>query len=278
MARPLWKGHISFGMVNIPVSLVAGDRPDQQVSFELLDDRDMAPIGYRKVNKNSGREVPREHIARGFRLDDGQVVLVSDDDLKKASPERTQTIEIHGFVERDQVPPLYFERPYYLQPGSAGEKGYALLREAMAATGRAAVGSVVLHARQHLALLFVEGDWIVMDTLRYRSELREPKDLDAPKKTPEQLGIREKELEMARRLVEEMAEPWQPEQYHDVYQEELMAAIKRKAESGEAKPTLEVVEGAEQGAAKVTDLMTLLKQSVDRASSGGKPRRKPKSA
>ncbi len=275
MARPLWKGHISFGMVAIPVTLVAGDRPERQVSFELLDDRDLAPIGYRKVNKNSGREVPREHIARGFRLDDGQVVLVSDEDLKKAAPERTQTVEIHGFVEREKVPPLYFERPYYLQPTAAGEKGYALLREAMAATKKAAVGSIVLHSRQHLALLFVEGPWIVMDTLRYRSELREPQELDAPKKSPEQLGIRDKEIEMARRLVEEMAEPWEPERYHDVYQEELMAAIKRKAESGEAKPTAEVVEGAEQGAAKVTDLMTLLKQSVDKAS-GGKPRRKGK--
>jgi len=277
MARPLWKGHISFGMVNIPVSLVPGDRPDQQVSFELLDDRDMAPIGYRKVNKNSGREVPREHIARGFRLDDGQVVLVSDEDLKKASPERTQTIEIHGFVERDKVPPLYFERPYYLQPTTTGEKGYTLLREAMAATGKAAIGSIVLHSRQHLVLLFVDGPWVLMDTLRYPSELREPKELDAPKKSPEQLGIREKELDMARRLVEEMAEPWQPEQYHDVYQEELRSAIKRKAESGEAKPTAEVVEGAPQGPAKVTDLMTLLKQSVDKAS-GGKPRRKPRTA
>jgi DNA end-binding protein Ku len=237
----------------------------------------MAPIGYRKVNKNSGREVPRDHIARGFRLDDGQVVLVSDEDLKKASPERTQTVEIHGFVERDKVPPLYFERPYYLQPTGPGEKGYALLREAMGASGKAAVGSIVLHSRQHLVLLFVEGPWIVMDTLRYSSELRGPQELDAPKKTPEQLGIRDKEIEMARRLIEEMAEPWQPEQYHDVYQEELMAAIKRKAESGEAKPTAEVVEGAEPGAAKVTDLMTLLKQSVDRASGGGaKPRRRGK--
>jgi len=277
MARPLWKGHISFGMVNIPVSLVPGDRPEREVSFELLDDRDMAPIGYRKVNKNSGREVPREHIARGFRLDDGQVVLVSDEDLKKASPERTQTIEIHGFVERDQVPPLYFERPYYIQPTATGEKGYALLREAMAATGKAAVGSIVLHSRQHLVLLLVDGPWIIMDTLRYPSELREPKELDAPKKSPEQLGIRDKELDMARRLVEEMAEPWQPEQYHDVYQEELMAAIKRKAESGEAKPTAEVAEGTEQGPAKVTDLMTLLKQSVDKAG-GGKARRKPRTA
>jgi DNA end-binding protein Ku len=276
MARPLWKGHISFGMVTIPVSLIPGDRPES-LSFELLDDRDLSPIGYRKVNKTSGREVPKEHIARGFRLDDGQVVVVTDDDLKKASPERTQTIEIHAFVEREQVPPLYFERPYYLQPIAAGEKGYALLREAMAASGKAGVGSVVLHARQHLTLLFVEGPWIVMNTLRYRSELKNPTELDAPGKTPDQLGIRDKELEMAKRLVEQMVEPWEPEKYHDLYRDELLAAIRKKAESGEAKTTPEAGEAADKGGAKVTDLMTLLKQSVEQ-SAGGKPRRRPRTA
>src|SRR5262249_26607682 len=129
MARPLWKGHISFGMVTIPVTLFPGDRPDA-LSFELLDDRDLAPIGYRKINKNSGGEVPADHIVRGFRLDDGQVVVVSDEDLMKASPERTQTLDIRGFVEQTDVPPLYFERPYFLQPTAAGHKGYVLLREA----------------------------------------------------------------------------------------------------------------------------------------------------
>lgn len=275
MARPIWKGHVSFGMVNIPVTLVSADRPER-VPFELLDDRDLSPIGYRKVNKNSGQEVPRDHIARGFRLDDGQVVLVSDEDLKEAAPERTQTLEIHGFVAMNEVPPLYFERPYFLQPTTAGEKGYVLLREAMTATKRAAIGSVVLHARQHLALLFVDGPRLVMNTLRYPSELKDPGDV-APKKSPDELGIREKEIKMAERLVEEMAEPWEPEKYHDAYRDELMAAIKRKAESGEAKPTADVPAEADQGKAKVTDLMALLKQSVDRAA-GGKPRRRPRTA
>lgn len=259
-------------MVTIPVSLIPGDRPDA-MSFELLDDRDLSPIGYRKVNKNSGREVPRDHIVRGFRLDDGQVVVVTDDDLKQASPERTQTIEIHAFVDRDQVPPLYFERPYYLAPTAAGEKGYALLREAMARSGKAGVGSVVLHARQHLALLIVEGPWIALNTLRYRSELKDPKELDPPEKTPEQLGIRDRELEMAQRLVEQMAEPWEPDRYRDLYRDELMAAIRRKAESGEAKPAREVAGEEDRGGAKVTDLMTLLKQSVEKTSGGNPPRR-----
>lgn len=276
MARPLWKGHISFGMVAIPVSLLPGDR-SEGLSFELLDDRDLSPIGYRKVNKNTGREVPRDHIVRGFRLDDGQVVVVTDEDLKKASPERTQTIEIHGFVKREEVPPLYFERPYYLQPTGAGVKGYALLREAMAASNRAAVGSIVLHARQHLALLFIDGPWIVMNTLRYRTELRNPEDLDPPEKTAEQLGIRDREVEMAKRLVEQMVEPWEPERYRDLYREELLAAIKRKAESGEAKAVPEAAAEGEARGGKVADLMTLLKQSIEQAS-GGKPRRRPKTA
>ncbi|HVE40934.1 MAG TPA: Ku protein [Planctomycetota bacterium] len=276
MPRPLWKGHISFGMVNIPVTLFPADRPDP-LSFELLDDRDLAPVGYRKVNKKNGGEVPPDHIVRGFRLDDGQVVVVSDEDLKQASPEKTQTLEIRGFVERVQVPPLYFERPYYLQPTAAGMKGYTLLREAMAASDKAAVGTVVLRARQHLSLLFVDGPWLVMNTLRYPNELKNPRDLDVPKKSPTELGISDKELKMAQRLVDEMVEPWAPEQYHDEYRDELLAAIRRKAESGEAKPTAEVPEPGEAGKAKVSDLMTLLKQSVERAS-GDKPRRRNRTA
>ena len=275
MARPLWKGHISFGMVSIPVGLLPADRPEE-LSFELLDDRDLAPIGYRKVNKTSGDEVPKEHIARGFRLDDGQVVIVDDEDLKKASPERTQTLEIHAFVESHDVPPLYFERPYYLVPSKGGEKGYALLREAMKTSKKAAIGSVVLRARQHLALLFPEGEWLIVNTLRYASELRRPPEQEMPKTTPKHLGVSDKELQMAQRLVEEMVEPWEPEKYHDLYKEELLGAIRRKAESGGALPTPEPLEPAERGG-KVTDMMTLLKQSVARAS-GGKPRRGPKTA
>ncbi len=276
MPRPLWKGHVSFGMVNIPVTLFPADRPDD-LSFELLDDRDLAPIGYRKVNKKNGGEVPADHIVRGFRLDDGQVVVVSDEDLKQAAPEKTQTLEIRGFVERAQVPPLYFERPYYLQPTAAGLKGYTLLREAMAASDKAAVGTVVLRARQHLSLLFVDGPWLVMNTLRYPNELKHPQDFDVPKKSPSELGISDKELKMAQRLVEEMVEPWAPEQYHDEYRDELLAAIRRKAESGEAKPTADVAEPGEAGKAKVTDLMTLLKKSVERASED-KPRRRHRTA
>jgi DNA end-binding protein Ku len=276
MARPLWKGHLSFGMVTIPVSLVPADRPDD-LSFELLDDRDLAPIGYRKVNKVSGGEVPPDHVVRGFRLDDGQVVVVSDEDLKKASPERTQTLDIRAFVDPGQVPPRHFQRPYYVQPTPAGMKGYALLREAMAESNKAAVGTVVLRARQHLALLVAEGPWLVLTTLRYPHELRIPAASDAPKTSAEELGISDKELKLARRLVEEMVEPWDPAPYRDEYREELMAAIRRKAESGEAKPTAEPAEAEAAGKAKVTDLMTLLKRSVARASVE-KPRRSHKTA
>jgi DNA end-binding protein Ku len=263
-------------MVNIPVTLFPADRPDE-LSFELLDDRDLAPIGYRKVNKKNGDEVPADHIVRGFRLDDGQVVVVSDEDLKQASPEKTQTLEIRGFVERTQVPPLYFERPYYLQPTPTGQKGYALLREAMATSDKAAIGSVVLRARQHLALLFADGPWLVMNTLRYPNELKNPADFEIPKKTTGELGISDREIKMAQRLVEEMVEPWAPEQYHDEYRDELLAAIHRKAESGQAKPSAEVPEPGERGKARVSDLMTLLKESVERAS-GEKPRRRHRTA
>jgi DNA end-binding protein Ku len=271
MVRPLWKGHISFGMVTIPVSLLPGDRPDE-VSFELLDDRDLSPIGYRKVNKTTGVEVPSDHIVRGFRLEDGQVVTVTDEDFKKAAPERTQRIEIRGFLEEGVVPPLYFDRPYYLEPSPAGLKGYVILREAMRRTRKRAVGSVVLRAREHLALLVVDGPWILMNSLRYASELRDPKDLTAPEKSPEDLGIADRELKLAERLIEEMAEPWTPGEYRDRYREELLAAIRRKAERGEARPTPETEAPLPAAKGKVIDMMSLLKESVARAA-GQKGRR-----
>ncbi len=269
MARPIWKGHISFGLVNIPVSLVAGDRRED-LSFELLDDRDLAPVGYRKINKVSGVEVPPEHLARGFRLGDGRVVLVTDDDLKKASPERTKTLEIRAFLAADEVPPRYFVRPYYLEPTPAGEKGYVLLRDAMKAAKKAAVGVVVLHARQHLALMTADGPWLRLMTMRYAGELREPTDLAAPKKTPEELGIREKESQLAVRLIEEMTEPWKPAQYHDQYREDLLASLERRAAAGEGRSVRAAPGDEREG--NVIDLMSLLKRSVDQKGRP-KPRR-----
>lgn len=259
MARPIWKGHISFGLVNIPVTLTPGDRRDE-LSFELLDGRDLSPIGYRKFNKTTGAEVPPEHLARGFQLDDGRVVLVSDEDLKKASPERTQTLEILSFLTPAEVPPQYFVRPYYLEPTAAGEKGYVLLRDAMKAANKAAVGVVVLRARQHLALMTPEGPRLLLVTMRYANELRDPKNLAEPKKTPEQHGVREKESQLAVRLIEEMTEPWKPEQYHDQYREDLLASLERRAAAGEVRTVAEPAAGGREG--NVIDLMSLLKRSV----------------
>jgi len=273
VARPIWKGHISFGLVNIPVSLAPGDRRDE-LSFELLDDRDLSPVGYRKINKATGADVPPEHLARGFRLDDGRVVLVTDEDLKNASPERTQTLEIRSFLAADEVPPRFFVRPYYLEPTAAGEKGYVLLRDAMKTAKKAAVGLVVLRARQHLALMAPEGPWLLLVTMRYAAELRDPKGLAAPRKTPDELGIREKESQLALRLIEEMTEPWKPEQYHDHYREDLLESIERRTAAGEVRTVHEP--GAEDREGNVIDLMSLLKRSVNRK--GGPKSRRDRTA
>lgn len=268
MARPLWKGHISFGLVTIPVTLSPGDRHDE-LAFELLDDRDLSPIGYRKINKTTGQDVPPDHIARGFRLDDGRVVIVTDEDLKKASPQRTQTLEIRAFVDAAEVPPEYLARPYYLEPAPPGEKGYVLLREAMSAQKKAGIGSVVLRARQHLALLVPEGPWLRMITLRYPAEIREPKDLEAPRKSPEDLSIGDREMKLAQRLIEEMTEPWKPSEYRDQYRDDLLAAIREKAQSGKS---MTVREEAPAGKGEVIDMMSLLKRSLSRGA-GEKHRR-----
>src|SRR5262245_30013020 len=179
MASRLWNGSISFGLVNIPVSLVTAEARDE-LDFTLLDEKDDSPIGYQKISKRTGKPVPNDRIVRGVEYRDGQYVIVTDADLKKASPERTQRIRVLSFVEPSAIPSTYLDRPYYLEPGRGGERGYALFREALERAGKVAVASVVVKTRQHLAAVVVQGSVLVLDLLRYAAELRDPSALRVP--------------------------------------------------------------------------------------------------
>jgi DNA end-binding protein Ku len=266
----IWNGHITFGLVSIPVALYPAESRDD-LDFTLLDKADMSPIGYRKVNKATGEEVPRERITRGFETQKGRYVIVSDEDLRRASPERTQQIAIMSFVDPAEIDPRYYDRPYYLEAMPKQEKGYALLRETLRESGKMAIATVVIHTRQHLAALTALDSVLVLDLLRYPAELRDPSRLNLPGKSLKALGISEKELKMAERLVEQMVEPWDPSKYRDEYREELTAFIRKRAKAGKIEePEVEEPVARKTGA-KVIDIMSLLKRSVEKAE-GGRPR------
>jgi DNA end-binding protein Ku len=269
----IWTGSISFGLVNIPVSLVTAEQRDD-LDFTLLDKRDSSPIGYQKISKRTGKPVPGDRIVRGVEQTNGRYVVVSDTDLRRASPERTQRIDILAFVEATAIPPLYFDRPYYLEPARGGERGYALFREALRRSGKLAVASVVVKTRQHLAAVLVYDRVLVLDVLRYASELRDPAKLRVPGPTLKALRISDRELKMAERLVAEMTEDWDPKKYHDEYRDELLAFIKKRGRAGQLTSAPETEEKpATRKRADVIDIAELLKRSLAKT---GEDRRRPR--
>jgi DNA end-binding protein Ku len=271
MASRLWTGSISFGLVTIPVSLVTAEA-HEELDFTLLDARDDSPIGYQKINKHTGKPVPGDRIVRGFQYRDGRYVIVSDADLRRASPERTQRIDILSFVEAAEIPPMYFDRPYYLEPGRGGDRGYALFREALQRTGKVAIASVVVKTRQHLAAVLPREDVLVLDVLRYAAELRDPSHVRVPGAGAKSLKITNREVTMAERLIEEMTEPWKPDRYHDEYRDELLAFIKKRGREGKLAASPEPEEEAPRRPkrAEVIDIADLLQKSLAKAGPRGK--------
>jgi DNA end-binding protein Ku len=273
MARSLWKGAISFGLVHIPVEMHTAVR-EKSLDLTMLDRRDFSPVGFKRYNKSNDKEVSWDDIVKGYEYSDGEYVVLSDEDLRRANPEATQTIDILAFVDAVQVPLLYYEQPYYLAPGKGGDKVYALLRETLRKTGKIGIANVVIRVKQHLCALVCVGDVIVMNTLRYTDEIRETDDLKIPSATSKAAAVTDKELKMAMALVEGMSEEWKPEQYHDSYREDLLALIEKKVKSKETKTiTMPGKEKTPASTGNVIDLVALLQQSL-----GKKPAGKTKAA
>jgi DNA end-binding protein Ku len=264
MPRSLWKGAISFGLVNIPVVLYSAE---DRNSFDLtmLDRRNMKPVGFKRYNKETDKEVGWDDIVKGYEYEKERYVVLTDEDFKRANVEATQTVDIVAFVEAEEIAPTYFETPYYLAPDKRGEKGYALLRETLKATNKLAIATVVIRTRQYLAALIPSCDVIVLNTLRYKNELKSAKDLEVPSGNVKAFGVSPREVEMAKKLVEEMTERWKPERYRDTYHEDLMKLIDKRIKAGETEVITEAEgDGKEDKPAKgeVIDLMALLKRSV----------------
>lgn len=263
MRRALWKGAISFGLINIPIELFSAEKRDE-LDFTLLDKRDLSPVGYKRVNKKTGREVPWDNIIKGYEYDDGKFVLMSDEDLRRANVEATQTIDIQSFVEVAQVPVFYYEQPYYLTPAKGGDKAYALLRETLVASGKMAIAQIVIRTRQHLAALLPQDGMLHLITLRYPTELRAPDELSVPSANARKSGVSPQEVEMARALVEHMSADWAPGQFHDTYRDDVLALVNKKIKSRQTHEVSEPEEAAAapSGGGKVIDLMALLKSSL----------------
>jgi DNA end-binding protein Ku len=274
VARGLWKGAISFGLVNVPVELFSAEKRSTELDLTMLDKRDLAPVGYKRYNKATGEDVPWAEIVKGYEYEDGKYVVLSEEDFRRANVEASKTVEIVAFVDAKKIAPQYFETPYYLAPGKRGEKAYALLRDALRKAGKVGIATVVIRTRQYLAAVFAQDDVLVMNTLRYADELRAADELDFSSLKPQKISA--KELDLALRLIDDMADEWKPEKYKDTYREDLLARIEEKVKAGQTQEiTRPEKEGREKGGAEVIDLMALLKKSVEKK---GVQREKPKRA
>ena len=263
MARSIWKGSIAFGLVNIPVGLsTAESRPD--IQLHMVDSKNHARIRYERVNADSGEEVPWDRMVRGYEHDDGKFILLSDEELEAVQPKLTKTIEITDFVPLDDIDPLLFDKPYYLEPEKRGRKAYALLREAMRKSGKAGISRVVIRTREYLSAMFVRDDALVLMLLRFPQEIKAASKLELPSSDSKEFSPAKREMELAEKLIDEMSGKWKPEDYHDEYREALMDFIEKKISSGgsvdDVKEGDEEDDGESDG--KVLNLADYLERSV----------------
>jgi DNA end-binding protein Ku len=252
MPRPMWKGAVTFGLVSVPVSLYPATRRQAELSFRMLHEKDKAPIQYKKFCSEEEKEVPWNEIVKGYEYEKGQFVLMSDEDFEKAKTESTETLDIREFVPLEQISVAHFDSPYWLEPTKQGRKAYALLREALEESGRVGIGTFVMRQREHLAVLRPAGKALMLTTMRFSDELRSAEDLDLP--GDEKLG--KKEIELAKKLVDTLADDWDPKEYKDTYHETLRAAIEQKLEGREIEAP------AARKPARVVNLMQALEESL----------------
>ncbi len=261
MPRVIWKGAISFGLVHVPVALYPASG-ESGIDFDWLDRRSMDPVGYKRVNKRTGKEVDKEHIVRGVKVPGGDYVVLGEDEIKAAYPKTTQTIEIESFVKPAEIPFTMLEKPFYLEPIAKGEKVYALLREAMLEAGVVGIARVVMHTKEHLAVLVPSGPALMLDTLRWAHDVRPWDELKLPAEGRKAASLKEAELKMARQLIEDMTEEWQPTRYEDRFTQAIQALVDQRAASGQTEAVEPLEEGAAPAASNVVDLTELLKRSV----------------
>ncbi|SRR5581483_9590289 len=251
--RAIWKGAISFGLVNIPIALYPATRREE-LKFRMLRESDLSPINYKRVAEADGKEVPWEEIVKGYEYEKGKYVVLKDEDFARVDVEATQTVDITEFVELDEVDPMFFHKPYFMEPEKGGDKAYALLREALEATGKIGIAKVVIKTRQYLAGVKPHEKGLVLELMHFAEELVDAGEFKIPDR-----AVGKKELDMAKSLVSSMSDEWKPEKYHDDYKEKLEKVIEEKIEHPEAEPRKAP---AKRKATNVIDLVSVLQQSL----------------
>lgn len=272
-ARVLWRGAISFGLVHVPVALYSATSPGG-VDFDWLDRRSMAPVGYQRINKQTGQPVAAADVVKGVDLGDGHYVVLTAAEIKAALPKVTQTIEIECFIHASEMPFVYLERPYYLAPTDRGDKVYALLREALLKTQRVGVARVVIQTQQHLAVLVPSGPALILNLLRWGGQIRSFEALHLPPAGVQAAGLKDSDLKLACQLIEDMAAPWNADAFRDSFKDEILRLVHEKAESGQVQrvaPPEPAGPGADKPGAEIIDLTELLKRSLQGERAAAEP-------
>ena len=261
--RAIWKGSISFGLVNIPIALYPATRKEE-LSFRLLRKSDLSPVNYKRVAEKDGKEVPWDQIVKGYEYEKGKYVVLKDEDFQRVDLEATQTVDIQDFVDLDEIDPIFFYRPYYLEPQKGGDKAYVLLRDSLERKKKVGIAKVVIKTRQYLAGVKPEDSALVLELMHFADELADTSKLHLPKK----VEVGKREMNMATALIDGMSSKWNPEKYKDDYREALMEVIEEKVEAGgkeiEEKPT------KTPKPTKVIDLVKVLQQSLEQTGNAKK--------
>lgn len=268
MPRAIWKGAISFGLVHVPVALYPASQ-EGEIDFDWLDKRSMDPVGYKRINKRTGREVASEHIVKGIKQDDGDYVVLSSAEIKAAFPKSTQTIEIESFVKASDIEFFLLERPYYLEPAGKGDKVYALLRESMVEAGVIGIARVVMHTKEHLAALIPLGAALMLNTIRWNSEIRSADELKLPAADKGAANLKPAELKMAAQLIKDMTGKWKAGDYTDTFSTAVHKLVKQKVKAGKTETVTPLEDTAsETGTSNVIDLTELLAKSLAKRNPG----------
>ena len=256
MARAIWKGNISFGLVNIPIALYSATRREE-LKFRLLRKSDLSPVNYKRVAEKDGKEVSWHQIVKGYEYEKGKYVVLKDEDFERVDLEATQTVDIQDFVDQEEIDPMFFYKPYYLEPQKGGDKAYALLRDALKDSSKVGIAKVVIKTRQYLAGVKPEDGALVLELMHFADELADTGKLHIPKK----IEVGKREMNMAKSLIESMSSKWNPEKYKDDYREALMEVIEEKVEAG----VKEIEEKPRKAPAptKVIDLVSVLQKSLE---------------
>lgn len=271
--RSIWNGAISFGLVNIPVNLFAAEEK-HDLKFSYIDSRDENKIKYKRVNEMTGEEVPWDQVVKAYEFEDGDYVVMTDEDFEKADVTAVKTVDIETFINRDEFSLMYLEKPYYMSPTKGGEKPYVLLREALKKSGKIAIARVVIRTKEHLAAIYTRNDALILNLIRFYEDIRSMEDL----KIPQSVKISDKEMELAQSLIDGMTDEWNPEDYKDEYRNAIMKRIEAKSRGKGKDLDDEEIKEETPTAGKVVDIMDLLKKSVEAQPQKAQKSRKKKNA